>query len=66
MHVQFHIVYSLAVHLPGEQHVYYQEDQKMQIPGQAQRLGTHLIGWFKLNHLDAAVREFLCRDIIQY
>lgn len=45
MHGQSHTFHSLAVPLPGGQHVHYQEFQEVQ----AQCCDLHLTAWFKLN-----------------
>lgn len=58
MHGQSYTFYRLAVHLTGEQNVYYQEGQRLQVTSQAQRCYTHLTAWFRLNNLYAAAREF--------
>lgn len=64
MHGQSHTVYHLvAVHLPGKQHVYYQEGWEMQSAGKSPRREMQLTACFELNQLDSAAREFMCCEI---
>ena len=66
MHGQSHTVYRLAVHLPGEQNVYYNEGQERRAVEQAMQKDTQLTAWFKLNQIDPRARALLYCEIPEH
>ena len=49
LHEQSHPVYRLAIHLPDQQHVYFQRDQHQQAAEAAAMKDTMLTAFFKVN-----------------
>uniref|UniRef100_A0A8C5QEM6 ATP-dependent DNA helicase n=1 Tax=Leptobrachium leishanense TaxID=445787 RepID=A0A8C5QEM6_9ANUR len=66
MHHQTHTIVRLQIHLPGEQSVYFNEDNIRNAIERTQSRDTTLTAWFTLNRVDVAAREFLYTDIPQH
>ena len=63
MHDRSHAVIRLAVHLPQEQLVYFEEGQEMQAVARTEEKFTHLTAWFELNKINVEARQFLYPEI---
>ncbi|XP_053566967.1 uncharacterized protein LOC128656828 [Bombina bombina] len=66
MHHQTHTIIRLQVHLPGEQDVYFHNDNIQLAAEKAQDRDTTLTAYFKLNDDTHAAREFYYSDIPQH
>ncbi|XP_053567008.1 LOW QUALITY PROTEIN: uncharacterized protein LOC128656868 [Bombina bombina] len=66
MHHQTHTIIRLQVHLPGEQDVYFHNDNIQLAAEKAQDRDTTLTAYFKLNVDTHAAREFFYSDIPQH
>ena len=49
MHEHSHTIIRLAVHLPDQQLVYFQQDHEEEALERSSRGDTQLTAWFKLN-----------------
>ena len=63
MHEQSHTIIRLPVHLPNEQHVYFNEHNILQRMQQAAEKDTKLTAWFELNQEHDTARTMLYSDI---
>ena len=63
MHERSHAVIRLAIHLPDEQLVYFQEGDEETAVSRAHDRQTHLTALFKLNRLDENARQYLYTEI---
>src|SRR5688572_18262244 len=63
MHDRSHATIRLAIHLPNEQLVYFQEGNGETAASKAQNRMTHLTAWFKLNRLDETAHQYLYTEI---
>ncbi|XP_053571517.1 uncharacterized protein LOC128661269 [Bombina bombina] len=66
MHHQTHTIIRLQVHLPGEQDVYFHNENVQLAAEKAQDRDTTLTAYFKLNVDNRAAREFFYSDIPQH
>ena len=62
---QSHTIVRLQVHLPGEQSVYFTEDNIHTAIDRAETSHTTLTAWFHLNMQDASAKSILYPDIPQ-
>lgn len=62
-HDKSHTIVRLAVHLPFEQLLYFQEGKELEALKKAAQNATTLTGWFELNKKDATARSFHYTDI---
>ena len=63
MHNRSYAVIRLAIHLPDEQLVYFQEGDEETAVSRANHRQTHLTAWFKLNRLDENAWQYLYTEI---
>ncbi|GBM64363.1 hypothetical protein AVEN_11016-1 [Araneus ventricosus] len=61
-----HTVVSVAVHLPQQQPIVYQDDQEAQAIERAALRKTTLTSWFELNKSDPSAHNISYTDIPQY
>lgn len=61
-----HSVYRLALHLPDEQMIYYNEGEERTALSLAANKKTHLEAWFKLNQTDIKAKQYLYSEIPKY
>ena len=59
-----HTIHRLAVHLPFQQNVYFQQGQHQQAIDRAQERETTLTAYFSLNQRDPEAHQFLYSDIV--
>lgn len=58
-----HTLVRLAVHLPNQQQIAYQECQEIQVIEQAAKKCTGLTAWFELNQTDSEAHNYSDTDI---
>jgi hypothetical protein len=63
MHDISHAIIRLAVHLPEEQIVYFEQGKEIEALEAASPKETTLTAWFKLNLRDSSARQYLYTDI---
>ena len=63
MHDRSHAVYRLAIHLPEEQLVYFQDGEEELAASRAAARKTHLTAWFQLNIEDNEARQYLYSEL---
>lgn len=61
-----HVVQRLAVHLPEQHHVYYEEGREEEAIARASVKQTTLTAWFQLNCTDEESRNYIYSDIPLY
>ncbi|GBM18222.1 hypothetical protein AVEN_38994-1 [Araneus ventricosus] len=63
---KFHTVVRLAVHLPDQQAIVYQDGQEEEVVARAATRQTTLTAWFELNKNDQDFHNYLYSDIPHY
>ncbi len=63
MHEQSHAIIRLAVHLPFQQVIYFEEGQEETALKNAEGKNTTLTAWFKLNKEDEDAKKFLYPEL---
>ncbi len=66
MHDISHAIIRLAVHLPEEQIVYFQQGKEMEALESASSKETMLTAWFKLNLRNTSAKQYLYSDIPEH
>ncbi|GBM12307.1 hypothetical protein AVEN_162919-1, partial [Araneus ventricosus] len=61
-----HTVLRLAVHLPDQQAIIYQDGQEEEAVARTAKRQTTLTAWFELNKIDQDSHNYLCTDIPHY